>query len=249
MLPCEHKILFVPQTSSTNSLLKEMAQVSDCVEFLTICADFQTAGRGQKENKWESESGKNLLFSVLIYPHFVPVEKQFILSQIVSLALKDTLDEYIEGVSIKWPNDIYRHDKKICGILIENTLSTDAIAYTIVGIGLNVNQANFESDAPNPVSMFQASGEQYDRKEIVSRFLTKLKQLYSDIQFTELRGKIVDRYKESLYRGRSAYYLYRDDNGVFEAVIHDVTESGYLILKHNDNSLHHYAFKEVQFIL
>ncbi len=116
-------------------------------------ADFQTAGRGQRGNSWESSKGENLLFTILLRPDFVPVADQFSISQITALAIVKYLESKGLQPKIKWPNDIYINDKKICGILIEHTLSGANLSASILGIGININQMVFESDAPNPTSL------------------------------------------------------------------------------------------------
>ena len=115
----------------------------------------QTAGRGQRGNSWESEPHKNLTFSVLLKPQHIIAREQFYISEIVSVAIVNTLRKYIidQPIAIKWPNDIYVNDDKICGILIENTLSGYSISQSIAGIGININQQTFLSNAPNPISL------------------------------------------------------------------------------------------------
>lgn len=239
--------IFVPETISTNLLLREVLQTNSLPEFFTVHTDYQTAGRGQKGNSWEAANAENLLFSVVLYPHFILIEKQFILSQIVSLAIKDTLEQFIGEVTIKWPNDIYWQNEKICGILIENALSSQGIDYTIVGIGINVNQRKFESNAPNPISMHQISGINYNREEILGIFLTKLQQLYREIQ-AHGTATLVNRYKQALYHGQGLH-SYQDSESVFEAFIEDITDTGYLVLRNTNNTLLSYAFKEVKFLI
>ena len=120
----------------------------------------QTAGRGQAGNSWESEAGKNLLFGLLFHPREVEANRQFILSQAVALSICETLSDYAEDIRIKWPNDIYWKDRKICGMLIENTLVGRCIENCIIGAGININQQTFCSDAPNPVSLRQITGKE-----------------------------------------------------------------------------------------
>lgn len=130
-------------------------------------ATYNESGRGQRGNSWESEPFKNLTFSLLLRPEHIPANRQFLLSEIVSLATVDVLNRYATGFSIKWPNDIYWHDKKIAGILIENVLSGSTFSRAIIGMGLNINQKNFYSDAPNPVSLYQITGRTYKIEKIL----------------------------------------------------------------------------------
>ena len=155
---------------------------------IAVVAEYQTAGRGCGSNTWESERGKNLTFSVLLHPTEIPADCQFRISEAVSVAICETLERCFrplspadsspnlgeQEISIKWPNDIYVGDRKICGILIENQLRGRLISDSIVGIGLNVNQMEFRSDAPNPVSLAQLTGHEEDREALLQAFLQRL---------------------------------------------------------------------------
>ena len=126
---------------------------------VVVSTDWQTSGRGQGTNCWESERAQNLLFSVMAQPLCVSVQQQFVLSMAGALAIKEVLDQFSPYFSIKWPNDIYWHDRKISGTLIETSLARGQISRFVYGIGLNVNQQRFLSDAPNPVSLVQITGQ------------------------------------------------------------------------------------------
>ena len=141
------------ETESTNSYLKKVVKEERPEEGTLVIADFQTGGRGQMGNSWFSSKGDNLLFSLLVYPAQVKANEQFIISRIASLAIKNTLDLFIDDIRIKWPNDIYWQDKKIAGILIENDLQGDVIDNSVIGIGLNINQEKFPAELPNLVSL------------------------------------------------------------------------------------------------
>ena len=153
--------IHISETDSTNRWLRErnVFEGDGAEPDMVVVADFQTAGRGCGTNSWESERGSNLLFSILLHPKDIKANQQFLISEIIALALAETIAKRVgEGVSIKWPNDIYWHDRKLCGILIEHRLSGDTIAESIIGVGLNVNQTVFVSNAPNPVSLKQITG-------------------------------------------------------------------------------------------
>ncbi|GAB6012790.1 biotin--[acetyl-CoA-carboxylase] ligase [Viscerimonas tarda] len=238
-------IICVDELASTNSFLRDLCKMKELAEGTVVCAEFQTAGRGQKGNVWESEEAKNLLFSFVLYPGFIKVNEQFILSQLVSLAIKDALDRYVSDICIKWPNDIYWKDKKIAGILIENDLLDDKIAASIVGAGININQIRFVSDAPNPVSLKQITGQEYDRDKILNEILDKLVEIYELSQTN--KKAISERYKQCLYR-REGYFRFSDLNGEFDARIKDVADNGFLTLLTAAGLEKRYAFKEVRFI-
>ena len=158
------RIIRLDETNSTNNYLRELLAGDALPEGSLVIADFQTAGKGQVGNSWESEARKNLMFSLLLYPDFLPANRQFLISQIASLSVKETLDGYIDSVTVKWPNDIYWKDRKICGMLIENDLSGQHLYCSVIGIGLNINQEVFRSNAPNPVSLTQITGRRTTAK-------------------------------------------------------------------------------------
>lgn len=238
--------MYVTKTNSTNTLLSERLQTENLPDGYTVYTYHQTQGRGQRGNTWESEPGQNLLFSTLIVPNHLQASKQFIISQIVALALKKVLDTYTQGISIKWPNDIYWNDKKIAGILIENTLAGAEVVSSIIGVGLNVNQLQFVSNAPNPVSLAQITGRSYNQKTILTEIRHALDELkismYSEPQF------IAQNYMLALYRAAN-FYTYQTATETFEARIADVQSDGKLILELPNGEQRGFYFKEVGFVL
>ena len=232
----EWDIVHIDETDSTNQWMKHHLSDTD----FCVVADYQTAGRGCGSNTWESERGQNLLFSVLLHPLSVPASKQFHISMAVSVAISEALEQYIGDVSIKWPNDIYWRNGKICGILIEQTLKGTAIRECIVGVGLNVNQRAFHSSAPNPVSLWQISGQPTDRMLLLSDILQRLKRLMAE--------DVRQRYLQRLYR-RRGFHPYTDARGAFMAEIASVEDDGHLLLRDDSGRERRYAFKEVQFVM
>ena len=173
----ETKMIRLKEVDSTNRFLKQLDSYDE--DALTIAvADFQTAGKGQGSHTWEGEAGKNLLFSMMVCPHWVPVRQQFLLSEAGALAVKDALDTYTDGITLKWPNDVYWNDKKISGTLIETSVDSKGIKRCIFGIGLNINQEVFMSDAPNPVSLCQIVGHEVDREEVLGKIIESFKKYY-----------------------------------------------------------------------
>jgi BirA family biotin operon repressor/biotin-[acetyl-CoA-carboxylase] ligase len=235
---------YLKQVNSTNELLGQLLRENALTEGYTIRTDFQTSGKGQMGNFWESDAGKNLLFSILLYPSKIQVEEQFILSQIVSIAIKSVLDRYAEGFSIKWPNDIYYRDKKIAGILIENSIQGGNLKHSIVGVGLNVNQKIFRSDAPNPISLRQIIGRRVARKSILEEIYSAILSMYYVLDKEEIRKL----YFQQMYRNMG-YYLFEADNFTFEAMIKSVNYDGRLELCTRDNELRSFYFKEVAFCI
>ena len=237
------KSMYLRETRSTNLVLKEMLREYNLPEGFVLRTDFQSAGKGQPGNSWESEKGKNLLFSVLLYPQHIAIDQQFILSQLVSVAILRTLNSFCAGFSIKWPNDIYFGDKKIGGILIENSLQGSKLNTSIVGVGLNINQKTFRSDAPNPVSLRQITAKNQRRKNILQDVLNNIYELYSKMDVDTIRNE----YFENLYR-RVGFYTYRDNKGLFEAELAGIESDGCLKLKTRTGEIRAYYFKEVAFV-
>ena len=237
------EIVHIDETDSTNRWLRQHGKGD-----MVVVADYQTAGRGCGTNTWESERGKNLTFSVLLHPKEIPANRQFLISEAVSVALCETLDVWLKnetegrkGVMVKWPNDIYVGDRKICGILIENRLQGNYITDSIVGIGLNVNQTVFVSNAPNPVSLRQLTGREEDREALLVLFLRKLSLRLADNDTSA-------EYRRRLYRG-TGLHPFRDRNGLFMGRIAGVLEGGSLEIEDEKGRRRIYAFKEVQFII
>lgn len=237
-------IIHLSSVDSTNNYL--MAYKPREGETMTVVyADEQTAGRGQGSNHWESEPGKNLTFSVLVHPTMVPVMRLFLLSEAGALALWDVLGQYLgaDDVKMKWPNDIYWKDKKISGTLIETRLGGGHVKDCVYGIGIDVNQEKFVSDAPNPVSMKQILGHDVDLKELLNKIIDSFKKYYAAIENGEYAA-ISELYHSGLYRAHG-FHRYKDKDGEFEAAIVEVEDSGNLILRDREGCIRSYAFKEV----
>ncbi len=254
MLPEIHRI-HLSETTSTNNIAKSLLQQQEALgmqeEILLATTDYQTAGRGQRGNTWEAERGKNLLFSLAFCPIQIPASQQFVLCELISVALCEVLSRYTDGIRIKWPNDIYHRDHKLSGILIEHDIEHTYIARTIIGIGLNVNQAHFVSDAPNPISLSQILGHEIDREalltEICDIFATRYQEILTSPDSTQWAGALHQRYTTLLYR-LGAPAPYRDAQGTFNAILHHVEPDGRLRLEDEQGTLRSYLFKEVEYI-
>lgn len=238
------KIIEIPETASTNSWMSEHLDSLD--DPVLVYALSQTAGRGQRGNHWEAAPGMNLTASVLIRPKGMEAQRQFEISEAVALAVMGLLESYGIDAKIKWPNDIYCGDLKIAGILIENSILGRDLRESIIGIGLNVNQTEFLSDAPNPVSMSQITGERYDLPELAASFSRFLEErLYFS---GEERHQ---SFLESLWRNDGSFYPFRDKamDETFKAEIIDVETTGMLVVRTCNKEERKYAFKEVEFII
>lgn len=236
--------MYIKRTNSTNTLLRELVATGNPPEY--IYAGYQTAGRGQTGNGWESEEGKNLLCSILL-----PARKNlFELNIIVSVAVQRLLGE---AFTIKWPNDIYWGDKKVAGILIENAIIGNEVRYSIAGIGLNVNQTAWHSDAPNPVSLTQITGKTYDIEAL-------MQQLFAEVQ-KALTEDLWAYYKAHLYRKDGFWpFVEREvstapttnakaNANAFLAQIEDVLPTGEIVLRDKNNQQRIYHFKQIRYVL
>ena len=240
-------LIHISETNSTNNYLQSLCSKQKVEELTVVVADFQTSGRGQRGNSWESDSGKNLLFSIVIFPEFLEARRQFLISQIISLAIKEELDTYTTDISIKWPNDIYWKEKKICGMLIENDLMGRNISQSIAGIGININQETFHSFAPNPVSLRQITGKEFDLFEILKNIVLRIQSYYSLLKKGNTES-IVCQYEMSLFR-KEGMHRFKDANGEFLALIICVEPEGRLILEDEILNKRGYMFKEVEYLL
>ena len=213
-----------------------------------VWADYQTAGRGQRGHEWHSRKGENLTFSVVLEPTFVPIAEQFSVSEVVALSLVDMLAEYGIEARIKWTNDIYVGDKKLVGILIEHSLAATTLRRTIVGVGINVNQTEFDASLPNPVSMAQLLGKELDAEAVLNRFIRHLQRNYEALREGGA-GVLHERYNELLYR-KNEYHTYALPSGEkFRAKIVGTAPSGALRLESEEGTTKDYLFKEVEFMI
>lgn len=240
-------VIHIKETTSTSNYLYELSNSEQLDEFTTVVANYQTSGKGQRGNSWESEADKNLLFSFILYPEFLEIKKQFMLSKAIAIAIQETLEQYIGSISIKWPNDIYWFDKKICGTLIENDLQGSCIKKSIIGIGINVNQDVFYSSAPNPISLRNITGISHDIPLLLRRIIEKFSGYYHILKQGN-EERINELYHQSLYR-KKGFHGYQDINGYFEAQIIEVLPEGLLVLEDKEGKLRRYMFKEVAAVL
>lgn len=244
MKPASFNLIRLDTCASTNSHLATIAR--DAPHATVVTAVNQTSGRGQRGNTWEAAPGMNLTFSMLLRQPGIFARDQFLLSEAVALGIADTLRPLLPGheVTVKWPNDIYVGDSKICGILIENSLSGPMIAHSIAGIGINVNQRRFVSDAPNPTSLAMLTGMTFDLDSlldsVVAAISARLQQPHPD--------RHAD-FMESLWRRDRLCYRDAATGEIFYAKIAAVAPSGLLSLIDDNARLRSYAFKEVRAIL
>lgn len=250
LLTMIHRIHFT-ETTSTNAIAREQLPQSPS-PLLLITADYQTAGRGQRCNKWEASPAANLLFTLALRPTMVKASEQFIVCELISVVLCEVLSHYVPCLRIKWPNDIYYRDHKLCGILIEHDIYGANLDKTLIGVGLNVNQTHFKSDAPNPISLFHILGHTTDREAlltaIVNAFAEQYQSLLTSPDTTQWSSAMHTRYTSLLYRLNTPA-LYHDAQGIFRATLHHVETDGRLCLEDEQGTLRSYLFKEVAYVI
>lgn len=230
----------LPEAASTNSVAASGNFVFNSVIFTMR----QTAGRGCGENSWESEPGKNIAMTLVIGDIGVAVQSQFAISMAVALGCYDYVSQYVDGCSVKWPNDIYVKDKKIAGILIEHSVSGTTLSRSLCGVGLNINQEIFYSNAPNPVSLKQLTGFNFDVKSELYKLVNYIgARLQKATDYNALRNDFMSH----LYR-REGLYGWRDSVGEFMASIYGVDDYGRLQLLLSDGNVRTYGFKEIRYI-
>ena len=232
---------------STNDYASDLLKKTKPEEGSIYSTLFQSAGKGIGQNKWESEKGMNLLFSLILYPSFLPVEDQFLISKAVSLGIANYIQAKTNHIKVKWPNDIYYKNKKIAGILIENSIKGSNINSSIIGIGFNLNQAEFKSDAPNPVSLHQITKKIYSIDQELVKIRTNIRFFYDKLKAGKFE-EINREYLKCLYRFNDIHE-FKTDKEIFKARITGVNKYGHLQLKTENNEVREYGFKEVEFVI
>jgi BirA family transcriptional regulator, biotin operon repressor / biotin---[acetyl-CoA-carboxylase] ligase len=237
------EIFFLPTCHSTNDIAASLFKDKNVSEGTTVITSHQTAGRGQRGNTWEAAPGKNLTFSILLKPAFIPAAQQFNLNMAISVAIYNFLTTYFpEDITIKWPNDLYHQNKKISGMLIENTIKNNQLAEVVVGIGLNVNQVNFAE--PKATSMQLISGNEYSLEKLYAELLTSVEQIYLRLKADDLL------YIQKLY-SKNLYFFQKKrlfkTNSVFEGKIVGVDAIGRLLVE-RENHIERFLFKEIEFV-
>ncbi len=239
--------ILLSEVDSTNNYANRLILSDKAEEGAVVLAHYQKTGRGLGQNFWESERDKNLLASIILFPDFLPAGKQFYISKITSLAIVDLLTDKTDQVSVKWPNDIYFQDKKLAGILIENAVQGNYLVSSILGIGININQTVFYSDAPNPVSLKQITGLSYEVLELAEMLAMNILDWYEKLKNGQLQ-EIDEQYFANMYR-KNQWAMFKRGNQQFEARIVGTGEFGQLVLENREGDLTSYMFKEIEFVL
>ena len=242
------KILHFDEINSTNVFLYDkMAEKNDISDTVVVAAH-QTAGRGMDKNRWESEAGKNLLFSIALKINFLEAENQFKISQAVSVAIVETLQNIINSDKffIKWPNDIYFGDKKLAGMLIQNTIEGRMMGTSIIGIGLNVNQMEFSKDIPNPISLKLITSKSIDLDYLLNLLISGIKNSVESLRFESNQKEINEKYISKSYR-LGIWSDYFHQNQVKQLKITGFDKYGRLLLQDKEGAVIVCDVKELQF--
>jgi len=243
------KYIILEEVDSTNSYVSLHAGELD--DMTMVVAHSQTAGRGQRGNSWESEPGLNLTFTLFAKRLPVAPAEQFAISEAVALAVADYLQSEGIAAEVKWPNDIYVDNRKISGILIEHALMGSSLEQTRIGVGLNVNQEVFRSDAPNPVSMRMLTGKEYAVNRVAAAAGVYLEKRLAALADADSRAAMHGEFKRRLWRREGEHpFRLRGDSRVFGGVIEDVSPLGPLKVRDTATGCTgEYMFKEIEFVL
>ena len=239
-------LITLKEVDSTNTFLKNtLSNSKPLPEGTVIMAESQYAGRGQQQNKWNSDPGKNLTFSLLLNPTFLAIASQFDLTRVVSLGVHDGLATILDDkLKIKWPNDVYYADGKLGGILIENLLQGSQIKQSVIGIGLNVNQDVFPDWVPNPVSVKQILQQDYDLRVLLSEICSHIEAWYLKLKAGKVE-LVRKAYLDQLY-WLNQQHAFRSNGSVFEGEIIAVKDNGVLVIKSNIGAEMEFSFKEIE---
>ena len=242
-----HKFIHLEQTDSTNAYLQRKQSEADIRNWV-VSADEQTAGKGMGNNGWESEVRKNLTFSLALDMSFLPAERQFLLSEAVAVGIIETLDKILpaEKLHIKWPNDIFYENRKLAGILINSTIKANMMDVSIIGIGLNVNQMQFQDWPTHPISLQHITGKEYDLQPLLEQIA---ESVYNKVELLKTKPDIIEAdYLKRLYR----YHTWADyevDGKVLRLLMTGIDPFGRLLLMDEADKTYCFDIKEIKFLL
>lgn len=243
------KQIMLDEVDSTNTKMFSIIQHGVLPEGTVVRADFQSGGKGQGQNTWHSEHGKNLLASFLFRPDFIATEEIFVWNKAVALAIYDAIQLFAgnsERVKIKWPNDIYVDDYKLGGLLIENSIAGTTLRQSVVGIGINVNQTEFPDEIPNPISLIQVLGVAVEVSSVLNEIANALERRYLQCKrkdYTALKSE----YQQHLYRLNKKSLLEADGRN-FTGTITGVNENGQLQVQLEDGNVRAFELKQIRFL-
>ncbi|MCB2208489.1 MAG: biotin--[acetyl-CoA-carboxylase] ligase [Bacteroidetes bacterium] len=238
------------RVGSSNQYAFDLCKNKNAKEGDVFFAKEQYEGRGYHANSWLSAPGKNLTFSLILQPDFISPARQFVITQFVSLAIIDLLNGLIhqQNIRIKWPNDIYINDLKAGGVLVQNTIIGNAFEYSIIGVGMNVNQREFPPELPNPTSIIQYVNKELALDELLHELLNCIDKRYESAMMLNDTETLEKEYLDHLYRFNQMHE-FKDENGIFKGRISGIGEYGELIIVDENGTSRSYHFKEIEFLL
>jgi len=243
----QFNIISLQEAFSTNLLMQEWEKAGKIKHGDVLRAVNQKDGIGQSGNLWESEAGKNLTFSLFLHTHFLVATEVFQLNKIISLAVCDYLiAKKIKNVKIKWPNDIYVGNKKIAGMLSHNSFLGDKLEFSIIGLGLNVNQIDFRSNAPNPISLKQITQIDYNLEEEFDKLLHNIEARLILLLNNDY-AKLHSDYMKHLY-GFDEIRKFKDAEGFFNGIIKGVDFYGFLLVEKENHIVSTYDVKTIEYL-
>ncbi|WP_255075717.1 biotin--[acetyl-CoA-carboxylase] ligase [Lacihabitans sp. CCS-44] len=238
-------LVFLPSCHSTNDIASEIIQNKEFIDGTVIIADHQTAGKGQRGNVWESTPGENLLMSIILKTSFIKIEHQFNLSISVAVSVFEALNSFgVSNLSIKWPNDIYLNQKKIGGILIENSILGQKMGNSIIGIGLNIHQTKFEN--PRASSLVLEFPQMVFNRDAIAEKICEFLEQNLDVLKEGQTNEIQKKYFDNLF-AKNEKRLFRTSEGIVEGKITGVTENGLLKII-SQNTEKYYNIKEIEYL-
>ena len=240
------KRLHFTQVDSTNSEAKRIIDAKEDIEGTIITADVQTQGRGQQSKTWHSDVGQNIMLSTILHPDFLAIKDQFALNAFVSIAVAKVVERYTESVHVKWPNDVYVGDAKICGILIQNFIQGKKISKSIIGIGLNVHQKSWPESVPNATSLSLLSEDDVNIAKIQNELLVELNRYYYLLR--NHLSALNQQYQNYLYR-RNKLAKYQLGESEIIATILGTNNLGELKVMMEDQSIRTFQHGEINFII
>ena len=242
------KIIKLNAIDSTNSFLKDLSQDSALENFTVVVAKKQTEGRGQHKSNWQSEAHKNLTFSTFIKFNNLKISDRKYLNFAISLAIKNALISLdLKKIAIKWPNDIMSANKKICGILIENTFKGDKIKNSIIGIGLNVNQEEFPVHLKNASSLKLETSKSYDLDDLLNKILIELQNNIGLLNSREY-NLLEKEYLDVLYKKNIPTMFKNSRDEIFIGLIFGISTNGNLQIQLEDDSIKEFGIKEISIL-
>lgn len=243
---------YIESLQSTNDYLKEIVSKNNVKEGFSIITDYQNKGRGQLNNVWHSSHSKNILFSFVVFPKQISISEIFILNQWISISIIEGLEKVflknkMDGqLKIKWPNDIFLNNKKIGGILIENSISTHGIEQSIIGIGLNINELTFPETLPLASSLKKEYDLPWSRSQILNAICAEIEENYRMLYTPS--SKINSQNYFNYLLGYKEKRSYKIEEKKREGTIIDIDSYGRLVLEFEDQSTQLFGMKELQFV-